>query len=138
MLGASGALACEIRLLEHRSGAWLQSIALGSARHIDLTYLHSVTKTPVRETLALDAHGFTQQRIEFFEQGPGLPTEALAGERFVRLADRFVYDNMQRPLALLVMRVDPAQRQTLETGAAAFSLTRWGAKALQLQAHECD
>lgn len=131
------AQACELRIAASNGGLALQTIALGPVRQVDLTYLHSVTKTPVRETLALDAGGFVQQRIEFFVPGPGLPTEALPGERFERLPDRFVYDNMQRRIGVLHMRVDPAQEQALQTGGTTHALTRWGATALRLSTHDC-
>ena len=134
---ASIASACEIRVLQGRTGVLLARVAMGSARQFDLRYLHSVTRTPVRETLAVDASGLTQQRIEFYEPGPGLPTEALPGERFVRLPDRFVYEHMQRPLGALRMRVDPAQRQVLQVGAVVEPLTRWGRQSLELQPHGC-
>jgi hypothetical protein len=111
---------------------------MGDTRQVELTYLHSVTRTEVRETLQLGPTGFIQQRIEFLELGPGLPTEALKDERFVRLSDRFVYENMQRRLGDLQMRVDPAQRQVLQVDGVAYPLFRWGRQSLQLMVHECD
>jgi hypothetical protein len=135
---ACGVRACEVRVLEARSGKVLQAIALGSLRRFDLTYLHSVTHTPVRETLALEQEGLVQQRIEFTEQGPGMPTQVLEGERFTREGGRFVFDQMHRPVQALRMRVDPAQRQALEAGGQTYSLVRWGRHSLQLLPHGCD
>jgi hypothetical protein len=135
---AGAASACEIRVSRQRSDNVLQVVPLGSAREVTLTYLHSVTHTPVRETLALGRDGFVQQRIEFTEHGPGMPTEALPGERFLRTSHGFVIENMQRPVGILNMRVDPAQQQVLEAGGGAISLTRWGRQALRLQPHDCD
>ena len=134
----SSALACDVRVLQGRSDELLLSVHMGDIRQLDLTYLHSVTRTEVRETLALDASGFTQQRIEFLEHGPGLPTETLRGERFVRFGDRFVYDNMQRRLGDLHMRVDPTQFQTLKVGGVTYPLSRWGRQSLKLLVHDCD
>ena len=135
-LAAASAGACEIRIID-RNGGELESIAVSGGSLVELRYLHSVTRTIVRETLGLDPRGFVQQRIEFLEQGPGLPTQALAGERYVRLPDRFVYENMQRTIGVLDMRVDPAQRQELEADGVTHSLTRWGRRSLRLEAHDC-
>ena len=96
--------------------------SLPPSRELVLAYLHSVTRTLVRETLTADAGGLVQQRIEFSVPGPGLPTEALPGERFERLPDHFVYDHMQRRIGVLTMRVDPAQAQTLQAGGSASRL----------------
>lgn len=132
--------ACELHVDPSREGATLAVQVLGAARRVDLTYLHSVTKTLVRETLAIDAEGFVQQRIEFLMPGPGLPTEALPGEVFERRPDRFVYDQMRRRIGPeLLMRVDPAQVQTLEVpGQPPLALTRWGARGLRLTLHGCE
>ena len=99
---------CTVHVDSARDGATLAVQPLVAVRRFDLTYLHSVTKTLVRETLAIDAEGFVQQRIEFLMPGPGLPTEALPGEVFERRPDRFVYDQMRRRIGPeLLMRVDP-------------------------------
>ncbi len=137
-LAGPHAPACELRVAAARGGDTLQTIALPPSRELVLAYLHSVTRTLVRETLTADAGGLVQQRIEFSVPGPGLPTEALPGERFERLPDHFVYDHMQRRIGVLTMRVDPAQAQTLQAGGSTHALTRWGATALQLSTHDCD
>jgi len=138
LAGLATATACELQISEPRSGRVLQTVALGPAREVELSYLHSVTRTLVRETLALDKQGFVQQRIEFSVPGPGLPTEALPGERFERRAEGFIYDQMRRRIGVLHMRVDPAQAQTLRAAGTSHALTRWGATALRLAAEGCD
>ena len=138
LTGLASACACELRISEARSGAALQTLPLGAAREVELSYQHSVTRTLVRETLAIDGQGFVQQRIEFSVPGPGLPTEALPGERFERRADGFVYDHMQRRIGVLQMRVDPAQAQTLRVAGTHHPLTRWGATSLRLDISGCD
>ena len=137
-LACSAAQGCELQISAARSGQVLQVLPLGASREVVLAYRHSVTRTPVLETLALDGAGFVQQRIEFSVPGPGLPTEALPGERFERLADRFVVDRMQRRIGVLHMRVDPDQLQTLQAAGTIHPLPRWGAAALRLATHDCD
>lgn len=137
-LALPAARACEVQVRAARTGAALQTIGLGALREVELSYLHSVTRTVVRETLALDGLGFVQQRIEFSVPGPGLPTEALPGEVFERQADRFVYRQMERRVGVLHMRVDPAQAQTLSAGGVHHPLTAWGAIGLQLSPSGCQ
>jgi hypothetical protein len=131
------AQACELHISAARSGQLLQTITLGRPQQIELSYLHSVTRTLVRETLAVDGEGFVQERIEFSVPGPGLPTETLPGEHFERQAGGFVYSHMHRRVPVLLMRVDPAQAQTLQADGVRHPLTAWGAQALQLAAQDC-
>ena len=129
--------ACEILVFDQHGGLLRKGLALAPGQTVELSYLHSVTHSIVRETLAADAKGFTQQQIEFSEPGPGLPDQALPGEEFVRLSDRFVFRNMNRPIGVLNMRVDPAQQQQMTAGSTVVSLTQWGRRALRLAAHNC-
>ena len=101
-----------------------------------ITYVHSVTRTPVVETYVASPHGFVQTSIRFEQHGPGLPTEAGAGERWQRVDGRFVV-TMARPVATIRMRVHADQAPILEAPGATVALTQWGNRAIGLSPTRC-
>jgi len=98
-----------------------------------LTYVHSVTRTPVIERYRIDADTIVQFAIEFEQHGPGLPTQADPGQRFERRGGRFVV-TMQRRFDVIVMRVHADQQPRLDVGQRQFDLATWGNRALALRA----
>lgn len=134
----AGAAACTLHVEPTRGAGVTLELPLPPAREFTLSYLHSVTRTWVHETLQADGGGLVQRRIAWSVPGPGLPTEALPGERFERTADGFVIDGMQRRIERLAMRVDPQQQQTLEVAGHRHPLATAGPAALVLEARGCD
>lgn len=134
----SGAAACTLHVEPARGAGLTLDVPLPPTREFTLSYLHSVTRTWVHETLKADGRGLVQQRIAWSVPGPGLPTEALPGERFERTADGFLIDGMQRRIGRLAMRVDPQQQQTLEVAGHRHALATGGPAALVFGARGCD
>jgi hypothetical protein len=102
-----------------------------------ITYVHSVTRTPVEETYRADDEGLTETSIAFTEHGPGLPTEGAAGETWARRDDRFVV-TMARRFTGIRMRVASEQQPALFAAGKSTALAQWGNRSLALFAAYCD
>ncbi len=98
-----------------------------------MTYLHSVTRTPVTETYRATAEGMVQTAIRFEQHGPGLPTAPAAGERWTARDGGFELV-MQRKLESVVIRVHDDQSPQLALDGRRIELARWGNRPLVLDA----
>jgi hypothetical protein len=138
---STGAPAACIALSPAEPGApALALIALDDrAPAFRITYIHSVTHTPVEERYVVDGDRIVETEIRFVEHGPGLPTEADAGGTFEHRDGAFVVRG-RREFERIVMRVDAAQTPSLSTAARSVDLARWGhrAVALTVRAAGCD
>jgi hypothetical protein len=103
----------------------------------NITYVHSVTRTPVTETYRVDDDGITQTSISFTVPGSGLPTEGTPGEKWERRDGRTVV-TMARPLAGIRMRVDPAQQPALYAAGKSYALAQWSGRSIALGAVHCE
>ncbi len=131
LAGAAGA-ACVS--LAPPGGAPLARIALDERDPaFRITYVHSVTRTPVDEIYRVDGSRVVQTEIRFVEHGPGLPTAADASGTFELRDGRFVVHE-HRAFAAFVMRVHRDQRPILVAGAHTVDLAQWGNRALELSA----
>jgi hypothetical protein len=97
-----------------------------------VTYVHSVTRTPVEERYRVDGDAIVETEIRFEQHGPGLPTEPDAGERWTRLGDRYVV-TLNRRFLRVVMRIDAETRPTLSTDGQRVDLAQWGSRSLELK-----
>jgi hypothetical protein len=133
---AAGPALC-IQVTAHPEETALASVPLPVADPgFTITYVHSVTRTPVVETYAASPERFVQTSIRFEQHGPGLPTEAGAGERWQRVDGRFVV-TMARPVATIRMRVHADQAPILEAAGAIVALTQWGNRPIGLSPTPC-
>jgi len=98
-----------------------------------LSYVHSVTRTPVVERYRVDGSDIVQTEITFEQHGPGLPTEADAGGTFTRRDGRYVV-TMARRFPDIVMQVHRDQAPRLTAAAQSHDLAQWGNRALVLRA----
>ncbi len=120
LLVPSVAPAACLTLASHPDGAPLAQLALpDDATSFSISYLHSVTRTPV---------------VERYEQhGPGLPTEADAGGTFTRRDGQFIV-TMDRHFEAIVMQVHAGQSPRLVAGMRSHDLAQWGNRAIVLAA----
>ncbi len=133
-LGPCVAHAGCLTLASHPDGASLARLALpGDAAAFSITYVHSVTRTPVTERYRIDGNEIVQTAIEFEQLGPGLPTEADAGGSFTRSDGRFIV-TMQRRFPVIVMQVHADQSPRLVADSRIRDLVEWGNRALVLTA----
>lgn len=130
---ANGDAAC-LLLAAHPEGAPLARIALPDADPaFAVTYVHSVTRTPVVERYRADGDAIVETEIRFVQHGPGLPTEADAGGTFALRNGEFVV-TMQRRFPVIVMRVHADQAPRLAAGGRSEDLAAWGNRALAVRA----
>jgi hypothetical protein len=134
--GTPPAAAC-VAVIGYPEETALASVPLpGAEPGFTISYVHSVTRTPVVETYAATPDRFVQTSIRFEQHGPGLPTEAGAGERWRRVDGRFVV-SMARPFADIRMRVHADQAPTLVAAGATVALAQWGNRAIGLFPTRC-
>ena len=127
-----------IVVAEVAAGTPLEVVPLDrDAAVFTITYVHSVTRTPVDETYRVDGDGITQTSISFIEPGPGLPTEGAPGEKWERRDGRTVV-TMARPLAGIRMRVNPEQQPALFAAGKSYALAQWGTRSIALGAVHCE
>jgi hypothetical protein len=129
---ANGDAAC-LLLASHPDGAPLARIALPDADPVfAVTYVHSVTRTPVVERYRAEGDAIVETEIRFVQHGPGLPTEADAGGAFVLRDGEFVV-TMQRRFPVIVMRVHADQAPRIAAGGRSADLAAWGNRALAVR-----
>ena len=134
LLVPSLAHAACITLASHPDGARLSLLALPEEDlSFSITYVHSVTRTPVIERYKLAGSEIVETEMRFEQHGPGLPTEADAGGTFSNGDGRFVV-TMDRHFPTIVMQVHRDQSPRLVAGTRSFDLAQWGNRALVLGA----
>jgi hypothetical protein len=125
---ATSEAAC-LAIAAHPEGTLLARITAPAA--FTVSYLHSVTRTPVTERYHVEGTALVQDAIAFSEHGPGLPTAADAEGAFV-YADGVMVMTMRRPMPSIVMRVHAAQSPRLIVHAHEHDLAAWGNRAIVL------
>ena len=134
LLAAAGGDAACLLFASHPDGAPLARFALpADDPTFVVTYVHSVTRTPVAERYRVEDGEIVQTEIRFAQHGPGLPTQPDAGGTFEQRDGEFVA-SMQRRFAVIVMRVHADQSPRVATGGRAADLAAWGNRALAVRA----
>lgn len=121
-------------IASHPDGAPLAQVE--AARDaFGISYVHSVTRTPVDERYRIDGATIVETEIRFRQHGPGLPTEADAGGTWRREGDAYVV-SMARPFDAIAMRVLAAQswRLAVDGDPRRVNLAQWGDRAISLSA----
>ena len=136
LLCAGGVGACELQLMEHRSGRELLRAPMAGAS-VSVAFVHSVLGTPVsdRYVWRSDAWHLVAERFE--GEGYGLPQLAQAGEQLSRSGTGWLLTTDRR-MDPLVLRVAPgtAMRIEMDDGRV-WPLDAWTARALRLNAVNC-
>lgn len=133
---ASAAGADCLVLASHPDGATVAQVqAPGATPAFTISYLHSVTRTPVEERYRIDGATLVETEIRFRQHGPGLPTEADAGGTWRREGDTYVV-TMERRFDTIAMRVhaDQSPRLSIAGDPRPVDLAQWGNRALALAA----
>jgi hypothetical protein len=118
-------------------GVRLATIALGGPpAFFVVTYVHSVTRTPVDETYRVDGDRLEQTGIAFSEHGPGLPTAPDPGQTWSDVDGRFRV-TLARHFDTIRMRVHRDQSPRLTAAGRAIDLAQWGNRAIALHVASC-
>jgi hypothetical protein len=119
-------------LTSHPDGARVSLLVLpADDTTFSISYIHSVTRTPVVERYKLAGNEIVETEINFEQHGPGLPTEADAGGTFTRGNGHFII-TMDRHFPTIVMQVHRDQMPRLDAGTRTLELAQWGNRALAL------
>lgn len=98
-----------------------------------VTYVHSVTRTPVIERYRIAGDAIVQTEIDFQQHGPGLPTEPDAGGTFTQ-RDGAMVMTLARAFDEVVMRVHRDQSPRLLVAGRSIDLAAFGNRAVALRA----
>lgn len=133
LAAAAAPLAC-LSLASHPEGAPLARVEAARGT-FTITYVHSVTRTPVDERYHVDGTAIVETEIRFRQHGPGLPTEADPGGSWRRDGDAFVV-TMERRFDAIPMRVhaDQQWRLAVDGDPRPVNLAQWGNRAIALSA----
>lgn len=105
-------------------GTERETVAVLDAREnlpLTINFIHSVQKTPVTEELELHAGEFILRRTIYQSLGVGLPFDAADGN-FRREGDKFIMDDMNRPLKNLELRTGKGTRLKITVDEKIFPL----------------
>lgn len=132
MAAAPATFAACLTLASHPDGTRLSLLALpADDTSFAITYLHSVTRTPVMERYHIAGSEIVESEMQFEQHGPGLPTEADVGGSFTRRDGSFIV-TMDRHFPAIVMQVHKDQSPRLVAGTRSRDLAQWGNRALVL------
>ena len=106
---------------------------LGQEKGFSLSFIHSVSKTPVVDVYAVRANSIVQTREHFRAHGAGLPSNSDEphGLSWEKKGDDFIL-HMERPIPKLVVRTDRNYRNRLIIGNDRIDLNQWEDQALLL------
>lgn len=120
--------------------------ALGDSPVFALSFIHSVSETPVVDFYRLEGHQIIQTAERFEHHGAGLPSHISEGNEWQH-RDGYFWLSMQRPIAQLVVRTDSSYRNRLHLGEAiaphdeqlslTVNLNQWPDTALWIQPAVC-
>jgi len=97
----------KVMLLENGDGKDLAIIPVRQGQVAVYTSIHSVSMTPLEETLVVEGSGFLAQKVRYKDQsGAGLPEQAYGGAEYYVEGDWMVIDGMDRYFESLSFRVN--------------------------------
>lgn len=124
----------------------IKTIELEKNNFFALSFIHSVSNTPVVDFYSIDKNNAITQTAERFEHhGAGLPSNALEGNAWQK-EDNYFWLLMQRPISQLVIRTDKNYQNRLYIGniensienALQIDLNQWQDQALHLSVMSCN
>ncbi|HCY84693.1 MAG TPA: hypothetical protein DHV36_06120, partial [Desulfobacteraceae bacterium] len=106
----------------------------GGEKGFSLTFIHSVSNTPVTDEYVFEQGKIIQTAERFMAHGAGLPSQANEpfGISWERIEDTFVL-RMHRPIPKLVVRTDRNYRNRLILGPKEVNLNQWDDQALLIR-----
>ncbi|PIE65125.1 MAG: hypothetical protein CSA26_04600 [Desulfobacterales bacterium] len=103
-----------------------------------LSFIHSVSKTPVQDEYRV-VNGMIVQVAEYFEtHGAGLPSQLdePGVKRWEQRQGKFIVF-MERPISRLIVRTDARYRNRLHSGTDTINLDQWPDQALEITIEPC-
>lgn len=120
------------------SALTLSQYPLSGEGDFSLSFIHSVSRTPVQDDYRVIGSRIIQTAETFMAHGAGLPSAADEPGVTGWESDegRFVI-HMQRPISRLIVRTDRNYRNRLIVGGRIINLNRWEDQALELAVVPC-
>ncbi len=106
---------------------------LGNLDTFSLTFIHSVSETPVRDDYRFEKGGIVQSSETFMTHEAGLPSglDGSGTERWEHRDGKFIL-HMRRSITRLVVRTDRNYRNRLIMGDTVVNLNQWEDQALEI------
>lgn len=136
--GQSAAAGYCLVIRQFPSGRALHHRPLPETGRFSLSFVHSVSGTPVTDDYRLIDDRIVQTAESFQTHGAGLPSgiDEPGVTGWAYHADRFVI-RMHRPISKLIVRTDRNYRNRLLIGDVERNLNDWPDQALELAAEPC-
>lgn len=114
-------------------GRELMRAGLGGEQKFSLSFIHSVSRTPVEDIYRVTGNRIIQTEERFMAHGAGLPShpEEPGGVSWEQDGETFIL-KMERPIPKLVVRTDKNYRNRLILGYRTINLNQWEDQALLL------
>lgn len=124
-----------ICLRAHPADTLLQVLDLPRDNSFSLGFIHSVSRTPVRDIYTVRAGAIVQTSEIFEAHGAGLPSMAdeLNATAWRHENGHFILD-MDRPIGSMIVRIQAAYDNTLRIGEHTLLLATLGQSALRISA----
>ncbi|QIE45669.1 DUF1850 domain-containing protein [Pseudohalocynthiibacter aestuariivivens] len=102
-----------------------------------MSFIHSVSRTPVLDTYQIDAGQIVQTSEIFQAHGAGLPSlgNEMNATGWRHENGQFILD-LDRPIGAMIVRVQPEYKNTLHIADQTIALASLGHSALRIAA--CD
>ena len=119
-------------------GAVLGSFSLPEDGSFSLSFIHSVSNTPVRDDYRFAEGKITQAREIFETHGAGLPSQVDEPNitSWRRVKDTFIVE-MCRPIPKLVVHTDKRYKNRLHLKHQNINLNQWPDGAIELRGVPC-
>ncbi len=130
---AAGCLTPYLAVTRFPSGGELARMDLDEETGFSLSFIHSVSKTPVVDIYRIREGNIVQTAERFRAHGAGLPSSAdePGGLVWEKQGDEFIL-RMERPIPKLVVRTDKNYENRLMLGKKTINLNQWEDQALRL------
>lgn len=115
------------------TGRELMRAGLGLEQEFSLSFIHSVSKTPVEDIYRVAGNRIIQIEEQFMAHGAGLPShpDEPGGLAWGKNGNQFIL-KMNRPIPKLVVRTDKNYKNRLILGNRTIDLNQWEDQALLL------
>ncbi len=96
----------EFTISNGKTGKIVYMDSIGNARAFDVSFRHSVNRTPVNEYIRIQGNGFVVYKTTFYSYGAGMPEYDPASSQILTITDGLVQiDNLDRELKDFTYRV---------------------------------
>ncbi|WDP88462.1 MAG: DUF1850 domain-containing protein [Desulfobacter sp.] len=123
-----------LAVVQFPQGRELTRTELGEETGFSLSFIHSVSRTPVTDIYRIQGTRIIQTQERFRAHGAGLPSHPSepGGLSWAKEGEEFVL-NMERPIPKLVVRTDKNYKNRLILGSTTINLNQWEDQALLLR-----